>query len=193
VDQTPVFWAFTFYAHYDDVVFRLARLYDQEKSGLSLKRFLLTVKSSPEYFSAESLRRRLPSYASLRKLNPSTLGNDIRRVSQDRDQLVSRLWKLRNESVSHVNPNPVKLGELSAVPGLKPNEIETLLKRARTILTRYSLIYRASLVAPKVVGWDDYLQLLDLVRRGRMSLVAERANELRQWRSIADPKTPNRH
>jgi hypothetical protein len=57
MSQTPVFWNFVLYAHYDDVVFRLARLYDREKSGLGLKRFLTTVRSSLEYFSEEAIRQ----------------------------------------------------------------------------------------------------------------------------------------
>src|ERR1700683_4959486 len=173
MSQTPVFWNFARYAHYDDVLFRLARLYDQEKSGLGLKKFLLTIRATLEYFSEEATRQRLPLQASLRKLNRTTLGNDIRRVSWDRDPLVSRLWKLRNESLSHINPNPVRLGTLSELPGLKPKEIETLLKRARAIVTRYSLIYRASMVSMKLVGADDYLHLFNLVRWGRKSLAAE--------------------
>lgn len=171
-------------AHFDAVIFRLARLYDQHSAGLGLKRFLLTVKDSLKYFSESAVTQRLPRFAgsTVRKVNASTLANDIRRVCADRDQLVARVWKLRNESVSHTNANPVRLGVVPS--GLKPNEIATLLRRARNIVTRYSLIYRASCVFGKIVGADDYLNLLDLVRRGRMSLVAAREAEMRSFMAL---------
>jgi hypothetical protein len=193
--QTPVFWNFTLNAHLESVIFRLVRLYDQEKSGLKLKRFLLTVKTNLEYFSEQAIQERLPADLSLlsRKMNPATLGNDIRRVSEDRDPLVCRLWKLRNGSISHMSPNPVRLGNRSTQLGLKPKEIETLLNRARAIVTRYSLIYRASWLSGKIVGADDYLHLLDLVSRGRMSLTAEHEQEMRRWRTPLSPRISVRH
>jgi hypothetical protein len=190
--ESRAFWSFTLYAHYDDVLFRLARLYDQEKSSLSLKRFLLTIKSNVEYFSQKAIAHRLRDNPyveglSSRKLNLSTLGNDIRRVSAERDPIVSHLWNLRNRHVSHVDPNPVRLGTLPTLRGLKPQEIETLLKRACKILARYSLIYRASWVSSEVVGADDYIHLLDLVRRGRASVIAEHEEKIRRWKNAREP------
>jgi hypothetical protein len=145
--QSWTFWSLTLIAHYDDTLFRLARLYDQHDCSLSLKRFLLTVKASVEYFSDGARRNRLkdnPFVEGLlsRKLKLSTLGGDIRRVSQDRDPLVHRLCKLRDESLSHVHPNPVRLGASSTLPRLEGKEIQTLLDRACKILNRYSLIAR---------------------------------------------------
>src|SRR5579862_4928670 len=124
MEEASVFWNLALSAHFDVVIFRLARLYDQESSGLGLKRFLLTVKATSKYFSESAVLQRLPGYPSslARKINPSTLQNDIRRVSADRDHLVSRLWKLRNQSVSHVDPNPIRLAASSA-GGLKRSEI----------------------------------------------------------------------
>jgi hypothetical protein len=188
MNESDAFWNFTLNAHYDVVLFRLARLYDQHDCSLSLKRFLLTVKASVAYFSREACRTRLkdnPFVEGLlsRKLNLATLGGDIRRVSAERDPMVSRLCKLRNESLSHVEPNPVRLATAPTVPGLKIKEIETLLKRACKILNRYSHAYRASVFSAKVIGADDYKHLLDLVRRGRDSVLAEHKEEIRRFNS----------
>jgi hypothetical protein len=187
--ESGAFWNFTLDAHYDATLFRLARLYDQHNCSLSLKRFLLTVKASVEYFSEGARRKRLKDNPFvegllLRKLNLSTLGGDIRRVSQDRDPLVYRLYKLRNEFLSHVEPNPVRLGALSALPWLEGKQIQTLLNRARKILNRYSLTYRASSLSTRVVGADDYDHMLGLVRRGRNSVIAERDAETRRLTSL---------
>jgi hypothetical protein len=175
--ESRTFWNFTLFAHLDVVLFRLARLYDQHDRSLSLRRFLLTIKASKQDFSQESFRKRLqgnPFVESLwRKVNPSTLGIDIRRVSEEHDPLVSRLCKLRNQVLSHVDPNPVRLGTTSTAPWLKGKEIGILINRARKILTRYSLTYRASLTSARVLGADDYQHLLDLVRRCRASAIKE--------------------
>jgi hypothetical protein len=186
--ESRAFWGFTLNAHHDATLFRLARLYDQHDCSLSLKRFLLTVKASVEYFSDGARRARLkenPFVEGLlsRKLNLSTLGGDIRRVSQERDQLVHRLCKLRNEALSHVEPNPVRLATVSTQPRLQQKEIQTLLNRACKILNSYSLTYRASMLSAKVVGEDDYKHLLDLVRRGRDSVIAAQEEEVRRYMS----------
>jgi hypothetical protein len=174
MNESQASWSFTLLAHRDTAVFRLARLYDQHDCSLSLKRFLLTIKAGKETFSQEAFRKRLkdnPYVEGLfRSLNPATLRADIRRVSEEHDPLVARLCKLRNQSLAHVDPNPIRLGTTSSLPWLKLQEMGTLIKRARRILTRYSLTYRASLTSSKVMGADDYNHLLDLVRRGRSSV-----------------------
>jgi hypothetical protein len=184
--ETPAFWNFTLNAHYDATLFRLARLYDQHDCSLGLKRFLLTVKASVEYFSDGARRKRLnhnPFVEGLlsRKLNPATLGGDIWRVSQDGDPLVGRLCNLRNQFLSHVEPNSVRLGK-PLTTRLEDKEIQILLKRACKILNRYSLTYRASLLSTKVVGADDYKHVLDLLRRGRGAIIAAHDDEIRRFR-----------
>jgi len=194
--ESLAFWNFTILANYDTVLFRLARLYDQHDCGLGLKRFLLTVKASAEFFSQDARRLRLrknPFIEGLlaRKLNPATLGGDLRRVSED-DALVFQLCKLRNQALSHVEPNPVRLGTTPTLPWLESPQIETLLRRARQIINRYSSIYRASSFSMKVLGADDYMTVLSLVRKGRNTVIAERKLEIqhitRQGRRTPRPK-----
>jgi len=184
--ESIAFWNFTLDAHYDATLFRLARLYDQHDCSLGLRRFLLTIKASIGYFSEGARRKRLkdnPFVEGLiaRKLNVSVLGRDIGRVSEDRDPLVYRLCKLRNAALSHVEPNLVRLGTASMLPRLDDREIQTLLNRACRILARYSLTYRASLVSARVVGADDYNHMLELIRRGRNSVIAEQEEEIRRF------------
>jgi hypothetical protein len=138
-----------------------------------------------EYFSETACRKRLqgnPYVDSLvqRKLSPATLGADIARVSEDRDPFVSRLHKVRNEALAHIEPNPIRLGSASPLQGLGVKDVETLLRRARTILSRYSLIYRASLLSSTIVGSDDYIHTLEYVRRGMKALHAQHKEEMRR-------------
>jgi len=100
---------------------------------------------------------------------------------------VQRLCKVRDESLSHVQPNPVRLANMSALPRLKRREIQTLLNRACKILNRYSLTYRASLLSAKVVGADDYSSMLDLVRRGRDCVIAAQKEEIQRAMSEIKP------
>jgi hypothetical protein len=190
------FWHFTLRAHSDAVLFRLARIYDQHECALSLKRFLLTLKDNPGYFSDALTRSRLagnPFAEQLvaRKVKPAVLGADIRRVS-DQDPLVAQLCQLRNRWLSHVEPNPIRLGGALALPHLSAEQIGTLLRRARRIVNRYSLIYRASALSTDVVGADDYKEILKLVRKGRDAVIAERNAEIRSWRNPR-PKRAETH
>ena len=170
VTESQTFWFLTLRGHADDVLFRLSRLYDQQEQALGLKKFLVTVKNNISFFSEDAIRQRLGSnpYANnlVRKLNLQTLGNDLRYVCADRDSTVRRLWKLRNESVFHVAPNPIRLGDVAKLPWLKDVEIDRLLNRACRILNRYSVVFRAVWFSGQIVGHKDYRRLLDLVRLG---------------------------
>jgi hypothetical protein len=87
--------------------------------------------------------------------------------------VVSRLWDLRNRYVSHREANLIRLAKLSSLNGLTEEQIDLLVKRARTIADKYGLIYRAVVYSGRVVGWDDYKHLLDLVRLGRQQWYSE--------------------
>jgi hypothetical protein len=88
----------------------------------------------------------------------------------DSDPLVSRLLDLRNKFISHLDAERV----MQNVPtkGLTAGDIEALLLRARTITSKYSLLYRAS-VYGGIAGADDYKSTLRWVRRAPIAHNAE--------------------
>ena len=186
--ESQAFWNVTLLAHYDTVLFRLARFYDQHPAALSLKRFLLTVKTCMLYFADEVRRQRLSHSPHVENLLPRllnlALGGDIRRSSES-DPLVGRLCQLRNQALSHVEPNPVRLGTTAKLPWLTDRQIGMLLRRGRKIINRYSLIYRASLVSDTVIGANDFTMVLSHVRAAHQAIVAQGKKEVRQLAALA--------
>jgi hypothetical protein len=199
LNESPTFWTLTLNAHYDVVVFRLARIYDQDDSSFGLRRFLLTVKDQPDFFATDAFRKRLQHLhggshyletqtTDARKLDPGALEEDILSVSAEHDPLVARLHKVRNAQISHLDPRFVAVSRLQ----LDRHEIEPLLKRARNLVDKYHLAYRACF-SGKAVGSDDYKHLLDLVRKARKATVAKQTREIRKLRkAIAQSPKPGR-
>jgi hypothetical protein len=189
--QTRAFWGFTFNALHEVVLSYLGRLYDKTPGALSLENFLQVVKSCAPYFSEESFRRRLqndPNVESLaagtRTLDVSALEAEILGVSVN-EPLVKRLHDLRNKYVAHRDANMVRLASLSSLAGLTVTDVETLLDRATQIATKYSLLYRRSCLSGKVVGADDYGDLLQLLKERLDLILAEREEEIRRLKALA--------
>src|ERR1035438_162400 len=185
MNETPAFWGFTFYAFRDVVLSCLCRLYDQDPRVLSLGRFLKTIQTYRAYFSDEHFRERLhlQSLATDRtRVDDNALQDEIRSVSST-DPLVSRLVKLRNGLIAH-NDDELVLGNVQRPGGLEKKQTQNLLDRAVQIASKYSLIYRASWASTKVVGADDYEQLLSLLREGHASVTARIEEEIRQAQAI---------
>src|SRR5437879_1463423 len=123
MNEAPVFFGFTLNALRDVVLSMLGRLYDQHSGAFSLRKFLLTIKEYPRYFSEEQFRRRLkdnPHVESLTEhrmvVDAVDLENELLSVS-DTDSLVSRLVGLRNKYVAHIDPRHV-LGNIKSLNDL---------------------------------------------------------------------------
>lgn len=166
MNESWTFWSLTFKAHYTVVLSQLCKLYDKTKGTLSLKRFLQAVNDHPELFSEASFRKRLEGnlhidiLAADRSLDAAQLAAELASVSET-DPLVARLLELRNKTGSHLDAGRIMRGIETA--GLTVAELEVLLRRAREITGKYSLLFRAS-VYGGTVGSDDYLSTLHWVR-----------------------------
>src|SRR5262245_16038281 len=58
VNRIPFFWSLTSEAFKDACLLRIARIYDQEKSALSLRTLLLTIRENPHLFQDEAVKKR---------------------------------------------------------------------------------------------------------------------------------------
>jgi len=162
-------------AHLDAVLSHLCRLFDKTQGNLGLGKFLRTVKAHPELFSDTAFRERLkdnPHVDTLvtdRVIDDAELGAELESVS-DSDPLVSRLLDLRTKLISQLDAERV----MQNVPatGLTAEDIEALLNRARTITSKYSLLYRAP-VYGGIAGADDYKSTLRWVRKALVAYNAE--------------------
>jgi hypothetical protein len=59
LNQSPAFWSLTMNAHREVALFRLGRLFDQQRSALSLRSLVDTIAANLHLFDVERFRERL--------------------------------------------------------------------------------------------------------------------------------------
>ena len=167
--QAPTFWHLTYRAQQDAFMFRLCRAYDQNLDALTLRTFLETVKSRPEFFGDAAFRARkkdspyLESLASSRqKPRPGQLTTDIKAVSQEHNSKVRSLMMWRHHFYAHRDAGKILDGRVLAIDHpLSHDDIERLIERGFRIINRYSYVFAASINARNMLGSDDVLRILE--------------------------------
>lgn len=170
--QSPAFWSLTFQAHIDATLFRLIRIYDENKKSLSLRNLLDTISANLHVFDEKRFRERLkhnPYVDSLvrdaRRPDQKQLFEDMQFVNGDHNQLVKNLTVLRNKLFAHRDfENEVEGRFIFADYPLSEDEIEHLASTGMDILNRYVSLFRASSYSTKIVGEDDYQFILKSIR-----------------------------
>jgi hypothetical protein len=185
IHQTPAFWHVTFTALHEAVLSYLGRLYDKTPGSLSIGCFLSTVKNYPQFFTEQAFRRRLqgnPHVDTLverAQIDSVTLESEIKSVS-DQDALVRKLHNVRNKRVAHRDGNMVRLATMSSITGLTAGEIDTLIERGNGLVSKYGLMFRASFIASRIFGHEDYADLLRLVKQSIDFNTAQVEDEIRR-------------
>jgi AbiU2 len=155
-NQTPWFWELTRRALQDDLILRLARLYDPHGAATSLGNLLQTLKANVSH--AGTL---FPP--DITTLDVADLEADLVSVSVQ-DTVIAKLLKVRHEYVAHRGTHHVKKGTFTTVPRLAEHELNGLVHKPINLLAKY----RRHLGYP-LISWgdhevDDLRQLLNLVR-----------------------------
>jgi len=171
MNQSAAFWSLTLNAHREVALFRLGRLYDQQRGALSLLSLVGTIRANQHLFEEAHFRKRLrgnPFIDSLavdaRRPDIATLDEDARSVSDGSDLLVTRLVAMRNRVLAHRDPTIVLGASRTTTEALDAVEVDTLLERAASIVNRYSIMFRAGSHLIKIIGHDDFERLLRHVR-----------------------------
>ena len=168
--QSRTFWSLTLAAHLERTLNLLCRVYDQNSKALHLYSWLLTIREKIDLFDEDNFRERLkdnPYVNSLasdsRKPDQKTLEEDIQLCSSTND-LVKTLLIHRGNRVAHRNASDVikdkKIGDKYP---LTYGDVETLLKRATTILNRYSNLFSANTYSTQMIGHDDFNYIIKCV------------------------------
>lgn len=176
--------------HENAVLFGLCRIYDQHRTALSLRNFLQTIQKYAHLFDESKFRERLRGNKfvdnlaeSVRKPDGVQLSNDINSVDNSHssvDPVVRKLVDLRNKMLSHRDPKfilPAKSSEILEL--LSSDEIDHVLDLARSIINRYSSLFRASVYSTQIVGHDDYLSVVNAVREHWVRHEQEIENEIK--------------
>lgn len=154
-NSAPEFWRITLSGLRQGIFAALGRLYDKGSTALSLRRFLVTVKSHPDLAIKTGDSLNLPE-----------LEAELQTVTKD-DLLVKRLHHIRDKSVAHRDAELIRLANFSSLTGFQPHEVEILLKRAATIVNKYRFL--SGLPPWSANRNDDYQRLLEYVRLGMVA------------------------
>ena len=161
--QSSFFWGLTIQAHLNSCLYALFRAYDQEKTSLHLRSWLITIQANMQLFEDAAFRERLkdnPYVASLaegaQKPDFAVLAKDIASCSAN-DPIVKKMTIYRSSRIAHSSAKKliVKLGH-DENNALTFDDLKELLGRAKSILNRYSYLFAASVYSTEVVGNDDY-------------------------------------
>ncbi len=169
--ESNTFWSLTTRALLDAALSRLCRIYDQNSKALNLRNLLDTIQGNLNLFDVQNFRERFkdnPFVEGLsetaRKPSSDTLKQDIQDVN-DTDSLVKKLVKWRNNIFAHRHAEDVVAPKnIADCYPLSKNDVSDLLKRAESILNRYSSLFRASSYSTQIVGHDDYLYVLKTIK-----------------------------
>jgi len=170
MNQSAAFWSLTLNAHREVAMFRLSRLYDQQRGALSLASLVETIRANQHLFDEASFRERLkdnPFVDGLakdaRRPDSATLDSDARSVVES-DTLVERLVAIRNRVLAHRDPRVVLGASDDPAAALAAVDVDTLLARAATVVNRYGILFRAGSHLMRIVGHDDFRSVLRHVR-----------------------------
>ncbi len=184
MNYAPDFWNLVFDSLYESVLSYLGRLYDSRTDSMSLGNFLHTVKSNRQFFSEDAFRRRLSSKPQIDTLASVVRTVDVRELEIEiicvsgNNPIVSCLHEIRNKRVAHRGGHMVRLGE--SLAGLTVLQIETLLRRASQITTKYGSLFRASSFATRRAGTGDYKDVLQLMKQSIDFNRAQQDEEIRK-------------
>ena len=171
-DQSQTFWYLTHRAHIDAALHRLYRAYDRDSRSLSLLSLLNLISDNLLYFDEPEFRKRLkdnPFVDSLaetaRRPDLTQLEHDKSLVNADTNPLVKNLRMWRHKAGAHRDAKTLlKDVSLSDEYPLSFTDIQTLLDDGVRIVNHYSYLFIAGVHADRILGHDDYLNVLRTVQ-----------------------------
>ena len=168
--EANAFWELTINAHSESALARLTRAYDYHNDALSLNAWLLTIQANYiEIFPDQT--------TSGRKIDLQQLAKDIRETAKD-DTLVGRLVKFRDTVQAHTSvfrfkPLPTQLLDHTEIT-LTGDDVDALIHRADSVLSRYTLIFDNEVFPGWVVGQDSYKVIFKIVEESINRTIAAR-------------------
>jgi AbiU2 len=169
--QSRTFWYLTREAHKNACLHQLCRVFDQTKKTLNLFSWLSTIKISLSMFDVEEFRLRLKDNpfveslaASAVKPDQSILDRDLA-LCHETDPIVRKLYLYRGDYVAHRNAKKSKNTVVDrTATDITDDVIETLLKRAISILNNYSSLFAAEIYSTTMHGQRDFKYIFTSVQ-----------------------------
>ena len=194
VNVSPFFWVLTRDAIKEAGLLRLGRIYDQQKSALSLRTLLLTIRDNPKLFKDEAVKKRVnPDYA--KKMRPGSHSPDLedikahlKLVSHD-EPLVKKIVEWRNTLGAHISPQRLLKQSGGEVYPLTLEDAFSLCSRAYEIFNHYTSLFHSVSYARMIIGEDGSTDIVfKYLRMGRAEHTREIEREISQLRARATRK-----
>ena len=187
VNQSPFFWTLAAKAVLEAGLLRIARIYDQEKSALSLRRLLLTIHANPHLFEDEAVKRRVNSaYAEGMRSgshspNPEQIDADLKIVS-DGDPLVDKIVIWRNTLGAHISPKRMLKEPRAEFNFLSPDDAFGLCTRAFDVFNRYTSLFHATTHSKMIIGEEGSAEaVFKYLRIGLDASDKQQEEEFLRW------------
>jgi AbiU2 len=183
MNESWTFWFLARQATLDAAAYRLCKVYDQSSDSVNLRTLLQTIEARPELFLPEEYAKRIDAKLAEDPpdLDAAQLTKDITFATAANNPLVQQLLMLRNHFFAHLGASLLKSGESSAAEyPLTTNDLGELLHTGMEIANRYSIAFRARSYMTKMVGQDDFVQVLEAVNEHLLRLASDRDEQLRR-------------
>jgi hypothetical protein len=171
MNESRTFWLLTLQSTLDAAAYRLCKIYDQRADGTNLRSLLKTLQSQPELFLPEEYAKRVPAQ----------LARDVEFATAGSNPLVKKLLILRHNFYAPLGASHSKADSQPAEKyPISRDEIESLLRAGMAIANRYSIAFRSHSHLMKMVGQDDFVQVLEAVHERITNLARRRDEQLRR-------------
>jgi len=172
-NESNTFWQLTLTAHLQHGLHSLARAYDQERSSsLSLRRWLETIRENLHLFEADRFRERLKDNQFVSSLAEHVRPPDVKTLDEHiaycsgTNPLVQRLVIIRNNALAHRSYHHASRGQSAYTDyPLSFDTLDELVDKGFLIYNTYNQLFRAVQQSRQIIGHDDFLHVLDAVRR----------------------------
>ncbi len=180
VNEAVFFWSMVAIAVRETGRSRLARIYDKQKSALSLRRLLITIEANRPLFDDNAVKKRVqlmnPSFAQSivpgsHLPDPKTLNQDLALVSPG-DPMVDKVLAWRDNFGAHISPSQTINKTILDEELPTQDEAFQLCKRAFDVFNRYSSLFRAAFCLETSLGEKGSIE--SVFRHLRSGLAAGR-------------------
>jgi hypothetical protein len=183
MNESWTFWFLTRQATLDAAAYRLCKVYDQDSATVNLRSLLQTIATRPQLFLPEEYAKRADAKLAEDppNLDPAQLAHDIAFVTAASNPLVQNLAVLRENFFAQLGASLLKSGEsVASEYPLTTDDLAELLGTGMEIANRYGIAFRARSYLNRMVGQDDFLQVLQAINERALKLASDRDEQLRR-------------
>ena len=184
VNHAAFFWTMVAEAVRDTGLSRLARIYDQEASALSLSSLLKTIELNRHLFEDNAVKNRVnPDFvkniiSGSHFPDKNVLSQDIELVSP-KNTLVKKVILWRNNFGAHISTKETIQRKMLANDLPNRDEAFQLCTRAFDVFNRYTSLFHATTHSRMIIGEEGSIEsVFKFLRAGKVAIEKEHEGEM---------------